>query len=113
MKGPTATLEPATQSIDKNAAATLTVSGTDDGLPANYRTGKPAGLRVVWRKYRGPGDVTFSSVIERLVDGKATTTAHFSKPGDYVIQAMVHDGSMGVGTYCCWVNKEVNVTVRP
>jgi len=31
---------------------------------------------------------------------------------EYVLQAVVDDGSLLTGTYCCWVNTEVRVTVK-
>src|SRR5512142_2673272 len=70
---------------------TLTVNATDDGLPA--RRGQPVGMTVLWTKYRGPGDVVFSAERAKLVNGKAATTATFSEPGDYILQAVVDDGS--------------------
>src|SRR5262252_1465404 len=58
------------------ASATLAVSATDDGLPA--RRGAPVGMTVLWTKFRGPGDVTFSDPQAKLASGRATTTASFS-----------------------------------
>jgi hypothetical protein len=40
------------------------------------------------------------------------STVTFSEPGEYVIQAVVDDGSLYVGTYCCWIGAEVRVTVK-
>src|SRR5438067_8704943 len=71
-------------------SATLAVSATDDGLPA--RRGAPVGMTVLWAKFRGPGGVTFSDSQAKLANGRATTTATFSEPGDYVLQAVVDDG---------------------
>src|ERR1019366_2759988 len=62
----------------------LTLSATDDGLPK--RRGEPIGMTVMWAKYRGPGDVRFSAADAKVVNGKATTTAAFSEPGDYILQ---------------------------
>ena len=67
--------------------ATLSVSATDDGLPK--RRGEPVGMTVLWAKYRGPGSVQFSSAESKLNGGKAVTTASFSEPGDYILQAVV------------------------
>ena len=93
--------------------ATLLVSATDDGLPA--RRGAPVGLTVFWTKFRGPGSVQFSAPDARLADGKATTTATFSEPGDYLLQAVVDDGSGesagNFGYHCCWTNTQVKVHV--
>lgn len=95
------------------SAATLTITATDDGLPR--RNGKPAGMTVLWAKYRGPGDVQFSSREEKLADGRATTTATFSEPGEYILHAVVDDGSGeaagNFGYHCCWTNADVKVSV--
>ena len=97
-----------------NGTTTLTVSATDDGLP--IRRGQSAGMTVLWAKYRGPGDVTFSAAQAKLVNGKAATTATFSEPGDYILQAVVDDGSGEsagqFGYHCCWTNAQVKVTVK-
>jgi hypothetical protein len=111
---PVVTIDPASQTIARTAAATINVSATDDGLPQNPRTQKPEGLTVRWRKYRGPtgGTVTFAPSTSPVTDGKASTKVTFSEPGEYVLQAVVDDGSLYVGTYCCWINAEATVTVR-
>ena len=111
---PVVTIDPASQTIARNTAATIRVSTTDDGLPQNPRTQKPEGLTVRWRKYRGPtsGMVTFAPATSPIADGAASTKATFSEPGDYVVQAVVDDGSLYVGTYCCWINAESKVTVK-
>jgi hypothetical protein len=113
---PAVKIDGQSQTITLPNKATFTVSATDDGYPKNPRKGRaPFGMTVEWAKYRGPanGTVTFSPPgITKLVDGKATTTASFSEPGDYVLLATVEDGSVIVGTYCCWVNTEIKVTVK-
>jgi hypothetical protein len=113
-RAPVVTIEPASQAVSKAATASLTVTATDDGLPVNTRTKKPVGLTVRWRKYRGPqgGRVTFEPATAMLVDGKSMTAAGFSEPGEYVIQGVVDDGSLFAGTYCCWVSREVTVSVK-
>ncbi|HEV2690875.1 MAG TPA: hypothetical protein VGV35_20105, partial [Bryobacteraceae bacterium] len=67
-------------------------------------------------KYRGPGTVVFHPAKAAIVDGKAVATANFSDPGDYVLQAVVDDGSGELagnfGYHCCWTNTEVKVTVK-
>jgi hypothetical protein len=94
-------------------ALTLSVSATDDGLPK--RQGKTVGMTIVWAKYRGPGTVTFDPVQAKVVDGKAVAKASFSEPGEYLLQAVVDDGSGEVagnfGYHCCWTNAEVKVTI--
>ena len=113
-KAPAVTIEPAAQTVARGAGATITVAATDDGLPVNTRVGKPEGLTVRWRKYRGPqtGGITFAPPTALLQDGKSITTASFSEPGEYVIQGVVDDGSLLAGTYCCWVSSEVRVVVQ-
>ena len=46
-------------------------------------------------------------------DGKVTTTATFSQPGDYILRAQVNDrsGEGGGGFQCCWTNAHVKVTI--
>jgi hypothetical protein len=93
--------------------ATLTISATDDGLPK--RRGEPIGMTVIWAKYRGPGSVQFSEPQAKLVNGKATTSATFSEPGEYILQAVVDDGSGesagNFGYHCCWTNTQMEVEV--
>jgi hypothetical protein len=113
-RAPTVTIEPASQSLSRTATASITVTASDDGLPMNTRTRKPQGLTVRWRKFRGPqnGRVSFEPATAALVDGKSTTTASFSEPGEYAVQGVVDDGSLFAGTYCCWVSREVMVVVK-
>jgi hypothetical protein len=103
------------------AAATLNVWVTDDRITrAQGSQARGAGLGVVWSKYRGPGNVAFSNfapVIDK--SGKATTTATFSAPGEYVLRVLAWDDSGGQGLVmaggfqCCWTNGYVNVSVKP
>jgi hypothetical protein len=102
---------PPVVTISRSGTTTLTVSATDDGLPVSK--GQPVGMTVVWAKYRGPGAVTFEPVQAKIADGKATTKVGFSEPGQYVLQAVVDDGSGEVagnfGYHCCWTNVEVEI----
>ena len=111
---PTVTLSPTSQTVARSATATLTVTATDDGLPVNPRTKKPEGLSVRWRKFRGPanGRATFVPPASALVDGRASSEVSFSEPGQYLIQGVVDDGSLYVGTYCCWIGTEATVVVQ-
>lgn len=65
---------------------------------------RPDGLTVKWFVFRGPADVLFDPAYAKPEDGKATTTASFSVPGEYVLRARADDGLLG--TY-----KDVSVTV--
>ena len=82
-------------------------------------------VTIFWSKFRGPGTVSFSEerpVVENAdfeapphtkFRGKATTTATFGEPGEYVLGALANDwsGEGGRGFQCCWSNAQVKVTV--
>jgi hypothetical protein len=84
------------------------------------------GVSVTWGKLRGPGEVTFASekpALEKAefkapegakFTGKATTTATFSEPGDYLLKLTANDnsGEGGRGFQCCWSNAYVKVSVK-
>jgi len=57
------------------------------------------------KMFEKPGDFT----------GKATTTATFSEPGEWVLRGQLNDasGDGGGGDQCCWTNVHVKVNVRP
>lgn len=85
------------------------------GAPA---TPQPPPLSVTWSKYRGPGQVTFAAAkppIDKADGGRATTTASFSAPGDYVLRVQANDqsGDGGGGFECCWSNTFVAISVKP
>jgi hypothetical protein len=96
---------------------------TSSGAPPR-NLGLPVTLR--WSKFRGPGTVTFGNArpqVEKLSGGnpgvpfagKATTTATFSTPGEYVLHVVLNDysGEGGQGFQCCWTNGEIKVSVAP
>lgn len=84
-------------------------------------------VTVTWSKFRGPGAVTFANhkpAVEKApgkwkpapaFSGKATTTATFSEPGEYVLRVVANDwsGDGGGGFQCCWTNAQVNIAVKP
>jgi hypothetical protein len=96
---------------------------TDDGIAhATGGTVREQGrlaLGVIWSSFRGAGLVTFARTEPAIVDGRATTTALFSEPGDYVLRLLAWDSSgkpafvMAGGFQCCWTNAYVDVTVKP
>jgi hypothetical protein len=95
---------------------TLTVWATDDGVVDPNRRVPEWPVSVTWHVHRGPGAVTFSAAkpaIDRT-DGKATTTATFDAPGEYVLRAQANDvsGEGGGGFQCCWTNAHVKVVVK-
>jgi hypothetical protein len=106
----------ATYTATVSTPLTLTVWTADDGIrPPEAR--RPARLvSVAWSKFRGPGEVTFSSVAPAIDEktGMSTTTASFAAPGEYILRAQVNDatGEGGGGFQCCWTNAHVKVTVK-
>jgi hypothetical protein len=79
----------------------------DDGLGSGRDEPE---LAVRWRKFRGPGSVTFSDESPSVVDGRGTTSATFDTPGDYVLYVVATDGSRQ-SNQCCWTNGYVRVRV--
>jgi hypothetical protein len=87
---------------------------------AGAGTGRAAGrggspLTLTWFKYRGPGTVAFGDAtpdIDRAT-GRATTTATFSEPGEYVVRVRANDSAVASAGHaqCCWTNGFVRVTV--
>jgi hypothetical protein len=67
-------------------------------------------------KLQGPGDVEFADATPELyrADGRATTSATFDQPGEYILRVRANDAS-GVASaghaQCCWTNGFVKVTV--
>lgn len=116
---PVVTAQPMVQTVAAAGVATVSVSATDDGLPKRRGRGgegeSPIGMTVEWAKYRGPGTVTMSPAKLPLLKGNATAKASFSAPGEYLLLAVVDDGSGessgNFGYHCCWTNVQVKVTV--
>lgn len=78
-------------------------------------SGVPATLSLVM--HRGPGEVKFAEQRPKAdfaAGGKATATATFSAPGEYVIRVQANDssGEGGGGFQCCWSNVHVKVNVK-
>jgi hypothetical protein len=71
------------QTITIPAAATLSGSVTDDGLP-----NPPAKVTITWSKVSGPGAVTFAN------PNVAATTAAFSSSGAYVLKLTGNDSAL-------------------
>jgi hypothetical protein len=94
-------------------ALPLTVWASDD-RPARGRGG--VGTSVLWSHFRGAGMVTFENARPAPdAEGKGSTTAKFSQPGEYVLRGQANDstGDGGGGFQCCWTNVHVKVTVEP
>lgn len=112
---------------DPNAAliAAATAAGVDADTIAQFLPRGP--VTITWSKFRGSGEVKFAANkphMEAIPDGtipkkdvfngKATTTATFSEPGEYILLAVANDssGEGGGGFLCCWTNGEVKVSVK-
>lgn len=98
----------------------LTAWVTDESsAPRPQRGGGRGGAAPVaasWSLFRGPGAVTIEDARPRVeADGKATTTARFGQPGEYILRLQANNstGDGGGGFQCCWTNVHVKVTVSP
>ena len=114
------------QTITVSQAATLRArvmsgkAGLREDQGRRGRGGRASRLTVTWRKYRGPGTVTFANAAPPVTDGQAITTATFSEPGVYMLHAVADEGSMGdsnqsggiPGFMCCWTNAQTTVIVK-
>jgi hypothetical protein len=107
-----------TATVDQ--ATELTVWASDDGVEDPRfpgRGNKP--LNVRWIVHRQPvgATVKFSEdrpKVDKEAQGKASTTATFSMPGEYMLRAQGTDlsGEGGGGFQCCWTSVLVKVTVK-
>lgn len=98
-----------------------TPAGFGGGGAAAAAAAKRGDIQVLWRKYRGPGDVKIANETLNLMNGgdakkfvEAKTTATFSAPGTYWLRAQVNDssGNGGGGDQCCWTTAHVVVNVK-
>jgi hypothetical protein len=129
VQGPIGTLAMApTMTATVGTPMPLDVWISDDMKYTSGTNAPPTGTRVPvsarWSMYRGPANVTFDKprpTVEKLpsgsmpFNGKATTTAKFSQPGDYVLHLSANDysGDGGGGFGCCWTTAVVKVAVKP
>jgi hypothetical protein len=101
----------------------ITPAGPGGGGGAAAAEGRrPRGdIQVIWKKYRGPGDVKIGEETIALENGgdakkfvEAKTTATFSAPGTYWLRAQVNDssGNGGGGDQCCWTSAHIVVNVK-
>jgi hypothetical protein len=88
-------------------------------------TGAAPPVELVISKYRGPGAVTIADPKAKMTaikggkpdqpySGKASTTATFDEPGDYMLHVTANDysGNGGGGAACCWTTAIVKVSVK-
>jgi hypothetical protein len=115
---------PAAEPTPDQIAAIAAAAGVDAATAAEFLSSRSVG--VTFEKYRGPGEIKFAAAkpkVEKLpngtipkkdaFNGKVSTTATFSEPGEYIIRADVIDssGEGGSGFLCCWTNSYLKVTV--
>jgi hypothetical protein len=127
-QAPSATLAAAVaRAATAGLPMTLDVFADDDarftGITATPKNPPPA-VTLELTKYRGPGKVTFSNRRPSVAavnggkagepfEGKATTEATFSEPGEYMLHVQANDytGNGGGGAGCCWTTALVKVAV--
>ncbi len=123
-RGGAAPADPAAAPPDAPPAAAPTADADPDAAPVG---GGRSVVTLTWQKFRGPGEVKFSNAqvrteavpgseipVKQVFNGKGTTSATFSEPGDYILRVIGTNssGAGGSGFLCCWTNGEVKVTVR-
>jgi hypothetical protein len=87
------------------------------GRGAEFAFTPPPPIAITWTMFRGPGEVKFENQKPKIAideGGKATTTATFSAPGEYILRVQGNDstGEGGGGFQCCWTNAHVAVSVK-
>ena len=119
--------KPAAPAADPTAdlAAAAAAAGVDADTIAQFLN--PNAVNLTWQQYRGPADVKFASEkpkmeptpnsgipVKNVFNGKASTTATFSQPGEYWLRVVANDssGPGGGGFLCCWTNGLVKVIVK-
>jgi len=125
VNGPLGQSTPVTASLQEPLALTVWVADDAKAPLAGLRP-RTVPVTVGWSKFRGPGEVKFANerpAVEKAefhappsttFTGKATTTATFSEPGEYVLRVVANDwsGEGGRGFQCCWTNAQVKVSVK-
>jgi len=125
VNGPLGQSTPVTASLQEPLALTVWVADDAKAPLAGLRP-RTVPVTVGWSKFRGPGEVKFANErpgVEKAefhappattFTGKATTTATFSEPGEYVLRVVANDwsGEGGRGFQCCWTNAQVKVSVK-
>lgn len=102
----------------------LTVWALDEHtrlVPGTLGEDVPRVANVSWHRHQGPADIVFEPEAHEPVDvedptGRATTTATFSVPGEYLLRVRADNFSSpdsSTADQCCWTNGFVRVTVTP
>jgi hypothetical protein len=129
LQGPVASMRAAPlRSADLRDPLVLSIWTSDDmkhtsGTNAPI-TGARTPVTLRWSKYRGPGRVMFDTPgppVEAAdksggtFRGRATATATFTAPGEYVLHVVANDYSRDAvqGLGCCWTTGLLMVSVKP
>jgi len=96
------------------AATTTTTTAAAAARPARSTA---APVTLAWFTHQGPAEVKFATPTARLTPtgGASSTTATFSKPGDYILRVRANDSEVTAAGHaqCCWTNAFVRVRVTP
>jgi hypothetical protein len=123
-KPPAATRKPATEpppAFIGGRVVSVAPAAGGAGAAAAAAASRRGDIQVIWKKYRGPGDVKIGDETINLMNGgdakkflEAKTTATFSAPGTYWLRAQVNDssGNGGGGDQCCWTSAHIVVNVK-
>ena len=110
--GPAGVTVERTATVGKPITITLIVKDDGAGLT---RGGYP--VTLAWFTHQGPAPATFGTPSSRVTPtgGTTSTTATFSKPGDYIIRVRANDSDEATAGHaqCCWTNGFVKVRVTP
>jgi hypothetical protein len=109
---------PAGVTVERTATVgkpiTINLIAKDDGASL-VRGGYP--VTLAWFTHQGPSQVVFGTPMAKLTPkgGTSSTTATFTKPGDYIIRVRATDSDVATGGHsqCCWTNAFVKVRVTP
>ena len=96
------------------AITAIATDGAENDPDLNPIQLKQPPVSVSLSKFRGPGTITFTEARPKLEkDGRFTSNATFSAPGEYIVRVQVNDrsGEGGGGFQCCWTNAHVKVTI--
>jgi hypothetical protein len=124
-QGPRSITASMTATVSEPLSITAFVADDARRVPGAPVSKQPP-VTVTWSQFRGPGTVTFSKARAGAdkadftpppntgFTGKATTTATFSEPGDYLLRVAGNDwsGEGGGGFQCCWTSAQIKVQVK-
>lgn len=91
--------------LQGNTDAPVNLPQIGAGTVRGTRAQQPRGVSVSWILWRGPGGVTFEPPSAQPKDGKAVTTASFTKPGEYIVRVRATDTALTV-------QRDVKVVVK-